>query len=307
MTGGAGFIGSNLVKLLLEEQVKICVVDNLSSGYHKNLTGLDVDFVQGDIRDQKLVLDLAAGMDVVFHLAASVGRQRSLDNPQEDAGVNLVGTTNVLEAVRKNNVSRFVYSSSAAIFGELQTLPIGEAHPQNPDSPYGVSKLAAEKQALCYAELYGMDVACLRYFNVYGPNQRYDAYGNVIPIFAERIYNNQTLNIFGDGEQTRDFINVRDVARANWAAANSKNGTGVYNIGSGTQITINELARLMKTAFARNVPVRYLPPRPADVRHCLADIRSLQENLHFYPSADLPTGLAEYIQWFIGDKGELCG
>ncbi|MGD0340022.1 MAG: NAD-dependent epimerase/dehydratase family protein, partial [Bacteroidota bacterium] len=287
VTGGAGFIGSNLVKLLLSENCQVRVLDNLSSGYKKNIQGLDVDFTQGDIRDASLVERLCQGMDVVFHLAASVGRQKSLDHPREDSEVNLIGTTNVLEGSRKANVRRVVYTSSAAIFGELLTMPIAEDHPQNPDSPYGVSKLAGEKQALCYAGLYNITVVCLRYFNVFGVNQRYDAYGNVIPIFANRIYGQQHLTIYGDGEQTRDFVNVKDVAMVNYLSATVAEQSGVYNIGSGSSITINELARIMKTVSGKDVPVVYEPQRPADVRHCRADISKARQELGFNPGSDL--------------------
>ncbi|MGD0781130.1 MAG: NAD-dependent epimerase/dehydratase family protein [Dehalococcoidales bacterium] len=303
VTGGAGFIGSNVVKLLLSENCQVRVLDNLSSGYKKNIQGLDVDFTQGDIRDASFVERLCQGVDVVFHLAASVGRQKSLDHPREDSEVNLIGTTNILEGSRKAGVRRVVYTSSAAIFGELLTMPIAEDHPQNPDSPYGVSKLAGEKQVLCYGGLYDITVVCLRYFNVYGINQRYDAYGNVIPIFANRIYGRQNLTIYGDGEQTRDFVNVKDVAMVNYLSATVAERSGVYNIGSGSSITINELARIMKTVSGKDVPVVYEPQRPADVRHCRADISKARQELGFNPGSDLEAGLVEYLEWF--RKGQI--
>jgi len=302
VTGGAGFIGSNLVKLLLNKQIKVRVLDDLSSGYLKNLTGLDVEFIHGDICDSELVEQAANNVDTIFHLAASVGRQKSLNNPQRDAEVNFIGTTNVLEAARKNGVRRIVNTSSAAIFGELVTMPIAEDHPISPDSPYGVSKLAAEKQALCYAGLYNMTVVCLRYFNVYGKNQRFDAYGNVIPIFANRIYSHQPLTIYGDGEQTRDFVNVKDVALANYLSATVAKTSGVYNIGSGSSITINSLAKMMIEISGVNVPIDYAPVRPADVRHCRADINKARNELGFSPDDDIFSGLNEYYRWFNQDQ-----
>ena len=302
VTGGCGFIGSNLVHLLLQTGVAVKVLDDLSTGYLKNLDGLAVLFKEGDVRDYAAVKEAMLGADVVFHLAASVGRQKSLDNPQRDSETNLIGTLNVLEAARKLEVHRIVYSSSAAIFGELLPAPVSEDHPQRPDSPYGVSKLAGEKQALCYAALYGMTIVCLRYFNVYGDNQRFDAYGNVIPIFADRLYRRAHLTIYGDGGQTRDFVNVRDVAKANLLAATVPNLSGVYNVGSGTSISINDLAALMREISGYPAPIDHEPERPADVRHCQANIAKAREELGFSPDPDIRAGIARYYAWFMRDR-----
>ena len=275
-------------------------MDDLSSGYKENLLP-EAQFIKGDVRDQGIVDKAMAGCSVVFHLAASVGNKRSIDDPLTDASINLIGTLNVLEAARKNRVQRVVFSSSAGIFGELKTLPIAEDHPQDPDSPYGTSKLAAEKMCLVYNKLYGMRNVCLRYFNVYGLNQRYDAYGNVIPIFANRILKDESLTIYGDGEQTRDFVNVDDVAAANIAAAFSPDACGVFNIGSGTRVTINELARLIQEAAGIEVGKEFAPPRLGDVRDSLADIRAAQNAFGFYPQVELEQGLAEYMEWIKED------
>ena len=298
ITGGAGFIGSNVAALFLDNGYKVRIVDNLSTGHKKNIETLDVQFLEGDIREESLMRQACQGADVVIHMAASVGRQKSLDNPKEDASVNLIGTTTVLEQSRKAGVSTVVYSSSAAIFGELADTPIAEDHPQNADSPYGVSKLAGEKQALCYAGLYGLKIVCLRYFNVFGINQRYDDYGNVIPIFAKRIFSNQPITIYGDGEQTRDFVNVKDVARMNLLAATSSPRTGVYNVGSGSSITINHLAQRMLAISGMQGEIKYAPSRPADVRHCRANIDKAQRELGFTLSTDMENGLATYLDWY---------
>jgi UDP-glucose 4-epimerase len=194
-----------------------------------------------------------------------------------------------------------VYSSSAGIFGELKTLPIAENHPQNPDSPYGVTKLAGEKLCLVYNKLHGMHNVCLRYFNVYGPNQRYDAYGNVIPIFANRVLKGQPLTIFGDGEQTRDFVNVRDVAAANIRAAATAGVDGVFNMGSGTRITINKLAKLVQEAGGAQVGMQYGAPRKGDVRDSLADISAASAMLGFVPKVGIEEGLREYMSWIRED------
>jgi UDP-glucose 4-epimerase len=299
VTGGAGFIGSNVVRRLLELGHPAVVLDNLSSGYRENLIP-GVPFIEGDVRDGQLVEDAVRGCVAILHLAASVGNKRSIEHPLADAEVNLLGTVNVLEAARRHSIDRVVYSSSAGIFGELKSLPIGEDHPQDPDSPYGTSKLAAEKMCLVYNGLHGMHNVCLRYFNVFGPYQRYDAYGNVIPIFANRILKGEPLTIYGDGEQTRDFVNVHDVAEVNIKAAFTPGVRGVFNIGSGTRITINELARLIQDAAGVKVGIRYDTPRQGDVRDSLADIRAAERAFGFRPSIALPDGLREYWEWLVG-------
>jgi len=302
VTGGAGFIGSSVVRELLANGHKVTVIDNLSSGYKSNIEGLDVEFVQGDILDKELVDNLTKGKDVVFHLAASVGRQRSIDNPVLDAQINLIGTTNILEGMRKNKVGRIVYSSSAAIFGELKTTVIDEGHPQDADCPYGVTKLAAEKQILAYSGLFGFTAVCLRYFNVFGVRQRFDAYGNVIPIFANNAYKVIPLKIFGDGEQTRDFICASDVAKINYLAGTKKDiSTCVINLGSGITITINELAKMVKDYTGTNSEIIHLPERIGDVRHCKADITKLKTLLGYTPSVDFKGDLHKYLDWFKSD------
>jgi len=300
VTGGAGFIGSNIVKRLLDLGHEPVVLDNLSSGYIENLYP-GVSFVEGDLRDKEVIESAMIGCQAVFHLAASVGNKRSIDHPLDDASINVLGTLNVLEAARANGIDRVVFSSSAGIFGELKTLPIAEDHPQDPDSPYGTSKLAAEKMCLVYNKLYGMHNVCLRYFNVFGPHQRYDAYGNVIPIFANRVLKHAALTIYGDGEQTRDFVNVRDVADANIQAALTLGVQGVFNLGSGTRITINELARLIQDIAGVQLGVAYALPRPGDVRHSLADIRAAQAAFDFKPQVVFEQGLAEYWRWISQD------
>ncbi|MCL5886912.1 MAG: NAD-dependent epimerase/dehydratase family protein [Actinobacteria bacterium] len=296
VTGGAGFIGSNLVKMLLADGHEVIVLDDLSSGYEENLFA-EAEFIAGDITDPDAVYEAATGVDSIFHLAASVGNTRSIDDPIRDAEVNYTGTLRVLEAARKHNIERIVFSSSAGIFGELKTLPIAEDHAFEPDSPYGVGKLAAEKACLAYNKLYGMKNVCLRYFNVYGVRQRYDAYGNVIPIFAERMLRGQDVVIFGDGEQTRDFVNVRDVARANYSAAQSENAAGSFNLGSGTRISINELVTIMSRLSGSHSEIIHDKPRPGDVRDSLAAIAAARSALGYEPSVDLEDGLAAYLDW----------
>ena len=305
VTGGAGFIGSNLVDLLMVEGHEVAVIDDLSSGYRENLRS-DVEFFECDVSDTGGVRAAASGRDVIFHLAASVGNTRSIEQPRRDSEVNVLGMLAVLEAARSAGIQRVVFSSSAGIFGELKTLPIAEDHPQDPDSPYGVSKLAAEKMCLVYNKLYGMRNVCLRYFNVYGRRQRYDAYGNVIPIFAEKVLRGLPIAIFGDGEQTRDFVNVKDVARANYQAGIAVEASGVFNLGSGTQVTINELARMM-SEYAGVAPyVVHGEPRSGDVRDSLAAIDAAGRELGFRPSVGLEEGLQEYLGWLRDDAVTLA-
>lgn len=298
VTGGAGFIGSNIVRFLIQQGHEVVVLDNLQSGYRYNLDPFpEVKFIEGDVRDADAVARAVSRTEVVFHLAASVGNTRSIEHPIEDSDINIIGTLRVLEAARNAGVRKIVTSSSAGIFGELKTLPIKEDHPVEPDSPYGASKLGAEKLCLAYAKLYPMECVCLRYFNVYGLNQRYDAYGNVIPIFAHRIYNKQPITVFGDGEQSRDFINVQDVVQANYKAALADGISGAFNLGSNSRITINKLAKIMVDISGIDTPIEYGPPRPGDVRDSLADITSAQNALGFEPMVNLEEGLTQYMTW----------
>ena len=298
ITGGAGFIGSNVARLVREETgAEIVVLDNLSSGYAENLEGLDATFVEGDVRSESDVRRAMLGCDTVFHLAASVGNTRSIEHPIQDSEINVLGTLRVLESARHTGVTKVVYSSSAGIFGELKTLPIREDHPIEPDTPYGASKLCAEKLCLSYAKLYPIECVCLRYFNVYGVNQRYDAYGNVIPIFAHRVLHHQPVTIFGDGEQTRDFVNVRDVAAANLNAARTAGVSGAFNIASGTRITINRLAALVIAESGGQATIEHAPPRKGDVRHSLADISAARAALGFTPRVGIEEGLRQYMTW----------
>jgi nucleoside-diphosphate-sugar epimerase len=298
VTGGAGFIGSTIARLVGQRTpARVVVLDDLSSGHRSNLDGLPVTFVEGDVCDAEAVRRAIEGCDTVFHLAASVGNSRSIENPVRDSEVNVLGTLRVLEAAREAGAGKIVYSSSAGIFGELKTLPIREDHPIDPDTPYGASKLGGEKLCLAYAKLYPIDAVCLRYFNVYGVNQRYDAYGNVIPIFAHRVLHNEPITIFGDGEQTRDFVNVRDVAEANLRAALTPGLSGAFNIGSGTRITINRLAALLIGESGGDASVRHVAPRKGDVRDSLADISAAQAAFGYRPAIGLEDGLRDYMAW----------
>lgn len=298
VTGGAGFIGSNIADELLRSGWAVTILDDLSSGYQENLPAdRRATFVEGDVRDRKAVERAIAGCEVVFHLAASVGNKKSIDDPVKDAETNVLGTINVLEAARAGGVGKVVISSSAGVFGELKTIPIREDHPLDPDSPYGCTKLCEEKLGLAWTKLYGMETVCLRYFNVFGRRQRFDAYGNVIPIFVFQALRGDALTIFGDGEQTRDFVHVGDVVAANLGAASRRGLSGVFNIGSGQRISINELVRLLGKVSELELDVQHGPERPGDVRHSLADISAAREAFGFSPSTDFEQNLADYVAW----------
>ena len=298
VTGGAGFIGSNIIRLLNEKGAAVVAYDNLSTGYLKNLAPFSqVDFVEGDVTELDKLKKAMRGCDTVFHLAASIGNAKSIAFPREDSRINVLGTLNVAEAVRENGVKAVVYSSSAGLFGEPQYLPVDEKHPCEPDSPYGVSKMAGEKHLLCLGRLYRFRAVSLRYFNVYGINQRYDAYGNVIPIFVTKILKGEELTIFDDGEQTRDFVNVRDIATANVAAAENKDASGTFNLGSGKAVTINYLVNTLQKLVSGKMAVKYGPARPGDVRHSLADITRARQVLGYTPLQEIAEGLKDYLDW----------
>ena len=300
MTGGAGFIGSNIVRKLVERGWFVRILDDLSTGYRENLEALPKDqweLVPGDVRDAALVLRLAEGCRAVFHLAASVGNLKSIEQPRLDAEVNVLGTLAVLDAVRALKTPRLVYSSSAAIFGEVVYVPLDEAHPAEPDSPYGVTKLAAEKHCLAYARLFDLDIVCLRYFNVYGVNQRYDVYGNVIPIWTRRLLDGETMLIYGDGEQTRDFINVEDVAEANLKAAETPGVRGAFNIGTGVALTINQLADAFRRVGGAAARFDKRPPRKGEVKHSQAKVDRAREAFGFRAGVAIEPGLRDYVAW----------
>jgi nucleoside-diphosphate-sugar epimerase len=296
VTGGAGFIGSNLAKLLLSKNYEVFILDDFSSGYHENLVNLEITLLKENLININKIGRIPS-IDVVFHLAASVGRQKSIDFPIEDSKTNIIATIELLNFVQKNKIPKIVYSSSAAIYGELQSNIIDEGHPIYPDSPYGVSKLAAEKMIFAYSQIYNFDAVAFRYFNIYGINQRFDKYGNVIPIFVNLINQGKQINIYGDGNQTRDFLNVRDVVTANLIAAETKGFRGYYNLGSGSSITINHLVNLLESIYGKVIKRNYLPKRVGDVKHCKANISKIQSHLKFTPDNNFYDGLKEYVDW----------
>ncbi len=302
VTGGAGFIGSNVVAELLRRGHRPTVFDDFSSGFADHVRRLDVRVIEGDVRDADAVRAAMAGQDAVCHLAASVGNARSIADPVRDASVNVLGTVNVLQAMREAGVRRIVYSSSAGIYGEPIREPVDEGHPCEPLSPYGATKWCGEKLCLSVMHLHGIRAVCVLYFNVFGENQRYDAYGNVIPIFCARAAAGEPLSIYGDGRQTRDFVHVGDVARANAEALERDGVRGPINVGTGHRTEILALAGMVARLADRPPPIVHAPERPGDVRHCTADVRRMKALLGVSPRTDMPELLAEYYRWFVRDR-----
>ncbi len=302
VTGGAGFIGSHLVELLADRDYHVIIVDNLSTGRIDNiepfLKRANVEFIQGSITDLPLLQKLFKNACYIFHQAAVPSVPRSIENPQASHEANITGTLNVLLAARDGGVSKTIYASSSSVYGDTPTLPKIEHMAPNPQSPYAVTKLAGEYYCRVFHQVYGLPSVCLRYFNVYGPRQDPDSqYAAVIPKFVSSVYENKPPTIFGDGEQSRDFTFVRDVAEANILAAES-DATGIFNIGTGENITINQLAQLaVKLAGNGNIKPIHKEPRPGDIRHSLADITKARA-FGYAPRYSLKEGLKETIRRF---------
>jgi UDP-glucose 4-epimerase len=299
VTGGGGFIGSNLAEELLKKH-EVTVIDNLSTGRIENLDQIinKINFIQGTITDLDLLTEAFSGSDTVFHQAAIPSVQRSVDNPIASNEANIDGTLKVLVAARDCNVRKVVYASSSSAYGNTPTLPKKEDMKPNPRSPYAVSKLAGEYYCRVFSEVYDLKTACLRYFNVYGPRQNPESqYAAVIPRFVTRILAHEPPVIYGDGEQTRDFTFVRDVVKANILAMQSP-AEGVFNIACGERVSLNELAgKIMKITGIKLEPI-YEEPRQGDVRDSLADISSAGDKLGYRPEFNLDSGLEEIIKWF---------
>ncbi|MHA1593978.1 MAG: NAD-dependent epimerase/dehydratase family protein [Candidatus Baldrarchaeia archaeon] len=309
VTGGAGFIGSHLVDTLVECGVHVIVLDNLFSGKIENIrhhieNGAIV-FLRDDIRRFSNV-HVMRDVEAVIHLAAVVSVPLSVENPHLTNDINVGGTLNILELSRKCDVERFIFISSCAVYGEPETIPIPESHPLRPISPYGASKAAAEQYCYAYYRVYGMKTVTLRYFNVYGPRQDGGQYSGVISIFLRRLISRKPLEIFGDGMQTRDFVYVKDVVKATLLALrNASTSAGMtFNVGSGRETPILELARLMRRMISKseNVPILHRPPRTGDIRRSCADIRRASEVLGFKPKYSLADGISEMARYLYGTR-----
>lgn len=301
ITGGCGFIGSNLAEEL-SKRYDVVVLDDLSSGSLKNIDGLDVEFIKGSITNIDLLKEFFRDIDCVFHQAAVVSIQDSIENPIKVNEVNVEGTLNVLVAARDAGVKKIINASSCAVYGDASKLPLREEAKVNPKSPYAVTKLVGEYYCKIFSEIYGLRTVSLRYFNVYGPKQYYTSdYAAVIPKFITRIIRGKSPIIYGDGKQTRDFIFVKDVVLANVLALESK-AEGVFNIATGKAISIEELASLIMDILGKDLEIKYDKPREGDIRHSIGDISKAKEILGFEPKYSIEKGLRETVKWFLEKK-----
>ena len=296
ITGGAGFIGSHLVDRLSLEN-KVIILDNLSSGSLVNLERSKnrITFIKGDILNKGLLKDIVAEVEVeiIFHLAANTSILKSISDSCNDMSVNIEGTLNLLEACVESNIERLIYSSSGAIFGEAKRLPIDEEHHLNPESPYAVSKLAAEKYCFAFHKIHGIPVTALRYFNVYGPRQGNSEYASVASTFLSRIKDDKPLTIFGDGKQTRDFVFIEDIVKANMLVASHPAAVGeIFNIATGKGTSIDLLATIIKQINEQANPIVYhTAPVAGEIRHSQADINKARKLLGYNPQTSLKEGL----------------
>jgi UDP-glucose 4-epimerase len=303
VTGGAGFIGSNLVHALVERGDDVRVLDNFSTGSRGNLAGLDVEVVEGELRSYERVHNATRGVDVVYHLGALGSVPRSVQDPLTSSAVNVEGTLNVLLAARDEGVRRVVYASSSSIYGSEGELPRTEAMTPDPISPYGVAKLAAERYCVSFGRVYeSFEAVVLRYFNVFGPRQNpYTQYAAVVPLFLTAISRGEPVTIYGDGGQSRDFTFVSNVVDATVRAADAPDASGrILNVAAGSPATVDELADLIGTILGREPQKRYEPPRPGDVRDSWADVTAAREALGFEPGVGLEEGLRRTAAVLLG-------
>lgn len=309
VTGGAGFIGSHLAEALADEGHSVVIVDDFSTGSKENLRwaeGLScVRVVEGSITDLPLLRDACDGADGVFHEAAIASVPKSIKDPVGSNAVNVDGTLNMLTAARDAGVRKVVLASSAANYGDNPNLPLKENEPPCPQSPYAAQKVMDEYYAGLFTDLYGLETTCLRYFNVFGPRQDPSSpYSGVISIFIDRISVGEPITIYGDGTQTRDFIFVGDVVRANIRAMHSEY-CGVMNVAGGRETSLNELASVIMEVTGYSCDIRYDAPREGDIHRSLADIRRLEETIGSVAECSIADGLSQTIAWSLSSKKDL--
>lgn len=309
VTGGAGFIGSHVADAYLARGWSVTVVDNLSSGKRENVPA-QANFVELDVRDDKLheLFDRAGGFELINHHAAQIDVRLSVEEPSLDAEINILGTLNLLEAARRWPGRRFVFiSSGGVVYGAAKDRPIPETAPKKPESPYGVGKLVGEHYLRCYRLLHGLDYVALRYSNVYGPRQDPHGEAGVVAIFCNRLIAGQPLTVFGSGEQTRDYVYVGDVVNANMIVSDAvlDRATDLddraFNVGTGIETSVNELATVLMAAAGREVPIERAPARPGELEwNSLAADRL--RALGWETAVDLSEGLRRTYQWIAGER-----
>jgi len=299
VTGGAGFIGSHLIKTLVERGDRVRVLDNFSTGTMANLAAVapQIDVIDGDLRDAAVVRRAAGGARIIFHLAAQASVPRSVADPRETFDVNLTGTLNLLEAARDEGCQRVVVASTSAVYGDDPAARKTETLAPRPLSPYAISKLAAEQCCAFFTRVHQLETVALRYFNVFGPGQRPDSpYAAAIPRFLAALGQDESPVVFGDGEQTRDFIAIDDVVAANLLAASVPGIAGrVFNVARGETVSLNELLATLMQLTGSDRPARYDDERIGDIRHSLADISAARDALGFEPRVTLAEGLRHLV------------
>ncbi len=292
VTGGAGFIGSHITRTLLERGDQVRILDNFSSGKRENLKGLDVELIEGDLRDSSKVAEAVKGMDIVFHEAAFVSVAESMEKPLECLDVNVTGTSILFEAARKAGVKRVVIASSAAVYGDSEVYPLSEDSPLRQLSPYATSKRIDEKYAELFTNYFGLEVAALRYFNVYGPRQRPDSmYAAAVPIFIRRMLDNKPITVYGD------LVNVRDVVQANLLASEHPAAPGkIFNVCTGVETRLLDLLDILYEIFPNAPKHVHAEPRAGDIYRSIGTPKKIVETLGFKPNVTLAEGLKEAVE-----------
>jgi UDP-glucose 4-epimerase len=304
VTGGAGFIGSNLALALLVRGHEVRLLDNFSTGHRSNLEPLDAELVEGDLRSYERVAAAVSGVEVVFHQGALPSVPRSIQDPLTSTAVNVEGTLNVLLAARDAGVRRVVFASSSSVYGDAHGMPRRESGPLAPLAPYAVSKLAAEQYCVVANRVFGVETVALRYFNVFGERQDpLSGYAAVIPKFIRTMLDGRPPTIFGDGETSRDFTHIENVVEANLAAAVEPAAAGrVMNIAVGSSHTLNELVGMLQRLLGSDLEPEYGPSRPGDVSESLADVSLARELIGYEPSVELEEGLERTIAWIVEQR-----
>ncbi|GAA0230398.1 NAD-dependent epimerase/dehydratase family protein [Haladaptatus pallidirubidus] len=291
VTGGAGFVGSHLVDALTADN-EVRVLDDFSSGKRENVPE-NAEIVEGDVRDPKAVRKAMAGVDTVFHQAAMVSVEQSVEHPLRSHAITGNGSLVVLDCARRED-ARVVLASSAAVYGHPESVPISESARKTPTSPYGIDKLVADQYARRFSDLYGLETVALRYFNIYGPRQNPE-YSAVVRVFMEQAKRGEEITIEGDGTQTRDFVHISDVVQANLRAGVTDRTGEAFNVGTGESVTVRELAEAVRNATDSSADIVHVEPRQGDIDHSRADLRRAREGLGYEPTVSLPEGLRALV------------
>lgn len=306
VTGGAGFIGSHIVRTLLEQGMEVKILDNFSTGKRENIADFEkqIELIEGDLLDASKVNEAVRGVDIIFHEAAFVSVPQSMDEPQNCFDVNVTGTSMLFDAARRAGVKRAVFATSAAVYGDSTEMPLTEETPLRPLSPYAASKRVDEIYGQLYTTSFGLDVVALRYFNVYGPRQRPDSmYAAAVPIFIRRLLDGKGVTIYGDGGQTRDLINVRDVVRANLVASEHPAAPGqIFNICTGIETRIIDLVEVLQDLFPSAPAPTFAPVRSGDIYRSIGSPQKAADLIGFRAEVTLDQGLKEAAEWMRAEK-----